>query len=175
MKTTSFGDIHAIGDDHRPSAGESNVAGQPPITPGSGLQSTDWLPGPSDGTQSPVVVSFIDFQSDSDEDLRQIAELGMKLAESWPIMRGAVGLWLWLKPAERRGGSLSIWDSNADLRRFIRWPVHVALMENWRGRVRVQSASWDDQRFVPARAWLRAEAHLSGPRDMSAGCQRAHD
>jgi hypothetical protein len=121
------------------------------------------------------VVSFIDFQSDSDEDLRQIAELGMKLAESWPIMRGAVGLWLWLNPAECRGGLLSIWDSNADLRRFIRWPVHVALMENWRGRVRVQSASWDDQRFVPAQAWLRAEAHMLAPRDMSAGCQRAHD
>ena len=112
MKTTSFGDIHAIGDDHRPSAGESNVAGQPPITPGTGLLSTDWLPGPSDGTQSPVVVSFIDFHSDSDEDLRQIAELGMKLAESWPIMRGAVGLWLWLKPAECRGGLLSIWAAS---------------------------------------------------------------
>jgi hypothetical protein len=28
---------------------------------------------------------------------QQIAELGMKLAESWPIMRGAVGLWLWVR------------------------------------------------------------------------------
>jgi hypothetical protein len=168
MTTTSFGDIHATGDDRRPTSGEPSVAGQPPITPGGGLFSTDWLPGPSDGVQSPVVVSFTDFHSNSDEDWQQIAQLGMKLAESWPIMRGAVGLWLWGKPAERRGGSLSIWDGKADLHRFIRWPVHVAIMNNWRGRIRVQSASWDDERFVPAQAWLRAEAHMRAPRDMSA-------
>jgi hypothetical protein len=175
MTTTSFGAVHASDDDRRPSSGESPVAGQPPITPGSGLVSSDWLPGPSDGTQSPVVVSFTDFHADADKDWRQIAELGMKLAESWPIMRGAVGLWLWGKPHEWRGGSLSIWDSTPDLHRFLRWPVHVATMRNWRGRVRVQSASWNDERFVPAPTWLRAEAHMRALRDMSAGRQSAHD
>jgi hypothetical protein len=68
------------------------VVGQPPITPGAVLLGTDWLPGPFDGAQSPVVVSFIDFHADSKGDWQQIAELGMKLAQSWPIMRGAVGL-----------------------------------------------------------------------------------
>jgi hypothetical protein len=34
---------------------------QPPITPDSGLLSTDWLAGPHDGTQTPVVVGFTDF------------------------------------------------------------------------------------------------------------------
>jgi hypothetical protein len=175
MMTTSFDDVHATGEDRRPSSGESNVAGQPPITPGSGLLSTDWLPGPSHGTQSRVVVSLTDFHSNCDQDWQQIAELGMKLAESWPIMRGAVGLWLWGKPAEWRGGSLSIWDSNADLRRFIRWPVHVAIMKNWRGQIREHSASWDDERFLPAQTWLRAEAQMRAPRDMSAGRHSAHD
>jgi hypothetical protein len=33
MNKTSFGDIHATGDDRRPSSGEPNVVGQPPITP----------------------------------------------------------------------------------------------------------------------------------------------
>jgi hypothetical protein len=121
------------------------------------------------------MVSFTDFHADSDKDWQQIAELGIKLAESWPIMRGAVGLWLWGKPVEWRGGSLSIWDSTADLRRFIRWPVHVAIMRNWRGRIHVQSASWNDERFVPAPTWLRAEAHMRAPRDMSASRQSAHD
>jgi hypothetical protein len=99
-----------------------NAAGQPVISPGTGLISTDWLPGPSDGTQAPVVVSFTDFHTDSNEDWQQVAELGMKLAESWPIMRGAVGLWLWGKPAEWRGGSLSVWDTRADLSRFFAGP-----------------------------------------------------
>jgi hypothetical protein len=141
-----------------------NVGGQPPITVGSGLISTNWLPGPSNGTQSPVVVSFTDFHSNSDEDWEQIAQLGLKLGESWPIMRGAVGLWLWGKPAELRGGSLSVWDGEADLQRFIRWPVHVAIMKNWRGRIRVHSAGWDDDRFVPAQVWHRAETHMRAPR-----------
>jgi hypothetical protein len=140
--------------------------GQPPMTPGSGILGTDWVPGPSDGTPAPVVVSFTDFHSGSEEEWQQIAALGMKLAESWPIMRGAVGLWLWGKHGELRGGSLSVWDSQADLRRFIRWPVHVAIMKNWRGRIGVRSASWDDERFVPSRAWLRAEAYIRTPRDM---------
>src|SRR5262249_24944813 len=46
MNKTSFGAIPAPGDDRRPSAGESNVIGQPPITPGTGLLSTDWWPSP---------------------------------------------------------------------------------------------------------------------------------
>jgi hypothetical protein len=140
--------------------------GQPPMTSGSGILSTDWLPGPSDGTQSPVVVSFTDFQSDSEQDWQEIAALGLGLAESWPIMRGAVGLWLWGKQVEWRGGSLSVWESHEDLRRFIRWPVHVAIMKNWRTRVRVRTAGWDDDRFSPAQAWLRAEELIRTPRDM---------
>ena len=140
--------------------------GQPPITPGSGILSTDWLPGPSEGIQSPVVVSFTDFQCDSEENWQKIAVLGMRLGESWPIMRGAVGLWLWGKQAEWRGGSVSVWESHADLRRFIRWPAHVAIMNDWRTRVRVQTAVWNDERFVPAQAWLRAEERIRAPRDM---------
>ena len=140
MTTTSFGDIQASGDDRRSSSSESSAAGQPLITPGTSLISTDWLPGPSDGTQSPVVVSFTDFHADSEEDWQQVAE--------W------------------RGGSLSIWDSRADVRRFIRWPVHAAIMNNWRGRIRVRSASWNDERFLPAQTWLRAEEHMRAPRDI---------
>ena len=51
MNKTSFGDIHATGGDRSPSSGESNVVGQPPITPGTGLLGADWLTGPSNGTQ----------------------------------------------------------------------------------------------------------------------------
>ncbi|HSS24162.1 MAG TPA: hypothetical protein VLL82_07125 [Mycobacterium sp.] len=112
------------------------------------------------------MVSFTDFHSDSETDWQQIAALGMTLAESWPVMRGAVGLWLWGKQVELRGGSLSVWDSYEDLRRFIRWPVHVAIMKNWRGRIRVRSARWDDERLVPSQAWQRGEAHIRAPREM---------
>lgn len=173
MTATQNGDVLATGDDGRSSPGEPNAAGQPPITPGAGLISTAWLPGASDATRSPVVVSFTDFHAESEQDWQQIAELGMKLAESWPIMHGAVGLWLWGKPAEWRGGSLSVWDSGTDLRRFIRWPVHAEIMKTWRGRVRVESASWADERFVPTLAWRRAEERMRTAPHMSARRQSA--
>ncbi|WP_156689667.1 hypothetical protein [Mycobacterium sp. Marseille-P9652] len=156
MTTTHSAKPVTDGGGNPPSA----AAGQPPITPGAGLISTDWLPGPSDATRSPVVVSFTDFHAESEADWLRIAELGVKLAESWPIMHGAVGLWLWGRPAEWRGGSLSVWDGGADLRRFIRWPVHAEIMKSWRGRVRVESASWSDERFDPTHAWRRAEEHM---------------
>ncbi len=134
---------------------------------GTGIVRSDWLPGPSEATQSRVMVSFTDFHSDSQDDWQQIAAVGMKLAESWPIMRGAVGLWLWGKQVEWRGGSLAVWDSHADMRRFVGWPVHVAIMNNWRDRIRVHSAKWDDEQFVPARVWERAEVLMRAPRDLS--------
>ncbi|OBH87575.1 hypothetical protein A5681_13140 [Mycobacterium scrofulaceum] len=172
---TSTHPANVSGDDGGSSAGEWAATGRPPITPGAGLISTDWLPGPCDSTRLPVVVSYTDFHAGSEKDWHRVAELGMKLAESWPIMHGAVGLWVWGKPAEWRGGSLSVWHSGSDLRRFIRWPVHAEIMKNWRGRLRVESASWTDERFVPTAVWRRAEEHMRMPRRMSPCRQGAED
>ncbi len=74
--------------------------GQPPITPGAGLLSSDWLPGPANATASPVVVSFTDFRATTDDELAEIFRTGIELGQNWPIMSGAVGLWLWGKPAQ---------------------------------------------------------------------------
>jgi|SRR5271155_3167075 hypothetical protein len=157
-------------DDKRRLTGTASIRAvtdrQPPITPHSGLLSTDWLAGPHHGTKSSVVVSFTDFRADSDEDFQRIFHTGMKLRESWPIMRGAVGLWLWGKPAEFCGGALSVWESRDDLRRFVRWPVHTAIIKEWRGRIEVFSDSWDDERFDPRQAWSRAEIHMRKTRDL---------
>jgi hypothetical protein len=141
--------------------------GQPPITPDSGLVSTDWLPGPLSGTTAPVIVSFTDFGAHSREDSEAIIQTGLGLAESWPIMHGAVGLWLWAKPGELRGGSLSVWSLRDELRNFIRWPVHVAIMKEWRGRIEVHAETWEDQRFGAIEAWSRAEKLMRAPRELA--------
>jgi hypothetical protein len=147
----------------------------PPITPDSGIRSTPWLPGPMAGTQAPVVVTYTDFRATSKEDLQQIFETGLKLSENWPIMHGAVGLWLWTKRSELRGGSLSIWDSKDDLRRFIGWPVHAAIMRDWRDRIEVLSDTWEDESFVSNLAWMRAEMQMREPRDPSGQGPFAND
>lgn len=173
MSTASVGDVNRSG---HPST-HAVTDRQPPITPNSGLLSTDWLAGPHHATTSSVVVSFTDFRADSGEDFQRIFQTGMKLRESWPIMRGAVGLWLWGKPAEFRGGALSVWEGRDDLHRFVRWPVHIAIIKEWRGRIEVFSDSWDDERFDPRQAWSRAEMHMRKPRQQplsarvtAAGC-----
>jgi hypothetical protein len=147
-----------------PSTGCRMTAGQPPITRGSGIVSAPWIAGPREGTQNPVVVSFTDFAASSQEDQQRIFEMGLKLRENWPIMHGAVGLWLWAKPEELRGGSLSVWDDQDDLRRFIRWPLHAAIMREWRDRISVLADTWESDRFIPAEAWARAEARMRRPR-----------
>lgn len=146
--------------------------GQPPITHGEGLVSSDWLPGPEHDTQLPVVVSFTDFRASTDDDLADIYLIGQDLGQSWPIMSGAVGVWLWGKPSELRGGSVSVWRSDDDLRRFVGWPVHASIMKAWRPRIEVRLQRWDDDRFVPDQVWLRAERYMRIPRDDSARTPR---
>jgi hypothetical protein len=80
-------------------------------------------------------------------------------------MHGAVGLWLWTKRSELRGGSLSVWDSRTDLRRFVGWPVHTAIMRDWRDRIEVLADTWEDESFVSTLAWTRAETHMRERRD----------
>jgi hypothetical protein len=137
--------------------------GQPPITPGVGVFSSDWLPGPEDGTGSSVLVSFTDFRATVTEDLAEIYRTGMDLGKNWPIMSGAVGLWLWGKPSELRGGSVSVWRTDDDLKRFVSWPVHLGIMENWRARIEVSTQRWSAPGFVAEQAWLRAERFMRLP------------
>ncbi len=139
----------------------------PPITPGTGLFSSNWLPGPDDGTASPVVVSFTDFRATTPDDLAEIFRTGIDLGQNWPIMSGAVGIWLWGKPGELRGGSVSVWRTDTDLRRFVRWPVHAAIVNTWRTRIEVRARRWSDASFDPGQAWLRAEQHMRVARQMS--------
>jgi hypothetical protein len=143
------------------------VNGQPPITAGAGLASTDWLPGPCADSGGPVIVSFTDFRTRSEEDLHAVFETGLSLSESWPIMHGAVGLWLWGKPGEFRGGAVSVWASREDLRRFTRWPVHLEIVKRWSRRMEVLTETWSDEQFDPHRAWSRAEEKMRASRDMA--------
>jgi hypothetical protein len=143
----------------------ADAAASSVLPPDCGIDSTPWLPGPLAGTTGSVVVSYTDFRATSTEDLEQIFATGLKLSANWPIMHGAVGLWLWTKRSELRGGSLSVWDSKTDLRRFVGWPVHTAIVRNWRDRMEVLAQTWEDESFIPALAWSRAEIHMREQRD----------
>src|SRR4051794_14101988 len=66
-----------------------------------------WASGPEVDTEGPVVVSLTDSSVDRWRDLLTWARAGISLARGWYAMPGAVGLWQWSVPLERRSGSIS--------------------------------------------------------------------
>ncbi len=103
-----------------------------------------------------MLISLTDFRLDTARDLPGAYRAAMRLRGAWPELEGAIGLWLWAKPLQKRSGSVSVWRSEDDLSRFVRWPVHVAIMRKYRGAGTLTSTSWHAERFVAAQAWQEA-------------------
>ncbi|WP_157554850.1 hypothetical protein [Nocardia crassostreae] len=122
-----------------------------------------WQPGPRHDISGQVCVSVTDFQTGSESGVRQIYELGTELVRTWPVMQGAVGLWLWGRPAEFRGGSITVWETERDMRRFVRWPVHTEIVRAWRSRVTVATDLWHADAFDPVQVLTRARGMLDRP------------
>jgi hypothetical protein len=125
---------------------------------------TRWAPGPASAEGGAVLVSVTDFRPDRLRDAPRIAATGLRLRLGWYAMRGAVGLRLWSLPLARRSGSISVWESEDDLRAFIRLPVHTEIMRRYRARGTLRSTTWTADRFDPgevlrgARAWIAEQA-----------------
>ncbi|MEU4344230.1 hypothetical protein AB0H00_23710 [Nocardia sp. NPDC023852] len=124
---------------------------------------TPWKAGPRQGLSGSVFVSVTDFLATSEEDVQLIYKIGMELGRTWPVMHGAVGLWLWGRPSESRGGSISVWETEQDMRRFVRWPVHTDIIRTWRGRVGVAADSWQAPQFEEEEVWARARNTIERP------------
>jgi hypothetical protein len=120
-----------------------------------------WKAGPASMWDGAALVSLTDFTVFRARDLPGVWRTGLRLRRSWTRMEGAVGLWLWALPLERRGGSVSVWRSEEDLLRFVRWPVHLAVMRHYRDKGSLESASWDVERFVAAEVWAEARRRLA--------------
>jgi hypothetical protein len=107
-----------------------------------------------------VLITLTDFQLDRARDLLGAYQAGMRLRRAWPQLQGAVGLWLWAAPQAKRSGSVSVWESEEDLRRFVTWPVHVAIMHKYRPAGKLVSTSWPADRFDAAQVWQQAVRRL---------------
>lgn len=136
------------------SSDRPDTAGEQPFSEGTML--LPWQAGPRHDTRGPVFVSVTDFLAASDEDVQAIYKTGMRLGRNWPVMHGAVGLWLWARPSEARGGSISVWETEQGMRRFVRWPVHADIMRKWRGRVGLATDSWQAAGFEVQEVLTRA-------------------
>jgi hypothetical protein len=107
-----------------------------------------------------VLVSVTDFRLAHTRDLPGAYVAGARLRHAWPRLEGAVGQWMWAQPLAKRSGAVSVWRSQEDLRRFVRWPVHVAIMRRYRDAGKLVSASWDVERFAAGPIWREAVRRL---------------
>src|SRR3954464_3741182 len=93
---------------------------------------TSCAAGPAAYPEGDVVVSVTDLALARWRDVPMAAALGLRLPLGGYAVRGAVGLWLWSIPAQRRSGSVSVWTTEDHLRRFVGLPAHVAIMCRYR-------------------------------------------
>jgi hypothetical protein len=108
-----------------------------------------------------VLVSVTDFHVDRTADLLRVYLAGLRLSRAWGSVSGAVGMWLWTKPLGKRSGSISVWRTEEDLRRFIRWPRHVELMRAYRDAGELTSTTWREACFEATGIWALAAGQLS--------------
>jgi heme-degrading monooxygenase HmoA len=124
------------------------------------IRRVPWKPGPADGADGEVFVSLTDYTDRRWRNVPRVWFDGLRLRRAWPSMRGAVGLVLWAEAEQRRCGSVSVWTSEDDLRAFVRWPPHVAIMSRHRDRGDLVATSWRAERFDREAIWAEARRRL---------------
>ena len=121
-----------------------------------------WKPGAAEpDDDQPVYVSVTDFRIHRPQHAPGAWRAGFGLRRSWPRLEGAIGLWLWAEPLRLRSGSVSIWRSEEDLTRFLRSPVHRAIVHKYRPRMGGSSRGWTAERLDREAIWERAVAELA--------------
>jgi hypothetical protein len=111
-----------------------------------------------------VYVSVTDFRIHHPRHAFGAWRTGLRLCQSWPQLDGAIGLWLWGQPLRLRSGSVSVWRSEADLMRFIRSPVHRAIVGEYRTRMAGTGTGWTAPRLDRRAIWEQATRDLFSER-----------
>ena len=125
-----------------------------------GIFRTDWLPGSAAESLGPVLVSVTDYTSNHTIDLAGISVVGLRLRRLWPTLPGAVGVWLWTVPMQRRTGSVAVWLNQEALDRFVSIPEHVKIMRHYRDKGSIQATKWTAEQFDLRATWSAARGLL---------------
>ena len=123
---------------------------------------TPWRRGPVGGDDGPALISLTDFEAHSWRAMAGIYVGGLRFYRRWNKREGSIALTVWSRPQRKRVGSLSVWRSEEDLRRFLRSPEHVAIVRRFGRRMHnVGSTTWQAERFDPEEAWTEATRRLA--------------
>jgi hypothetical protein len=108
---------------------------------------TPWKRGPAADSAGPLLISYTEFTPHTMRDLPAIYIAAEKLRRACVELEGAVGLTIYLQLFRGRGGSLSVWESEAALRGFVSLPFHVEIMRKYRSRGSLRAIDWKDDSF----------------------------
>ena len=111
-----------------------------------------WKRGPAAASSGPFLISYTEFTPHTLRDLPRIAVAALRLRRACAELEGAVGLTLYWQLFRRRGGSVSVWEDEAALRRFVALPYHVEIMCRYRTRGSLRAIDWHADSFELATA-----------------------
>lgn len=127
-----------------------------------------WKRGPAAGSSGPFLVSYTEFTPHTMRDVPAIYFAAERLRKASTELEGAVGVTTWWQLLRGRGGSVSVWEDEAALQRFVSLPFHIEIMRRYRTRGSLRAFDWQAEAFD-----LRA-AFREGQRALDEGKGRQH-
>jgi hypothetical protein len=94
-------------------------------------------------------------------DLPGIVLGGLRLRAGWAKNPGSIGMKISLDLRQRVSWSLSAWETEADLERFVRSQHHRRVVAPYRQHVKVRATRWQLKDFSVRDAWSEARARLA--------------
>jgi heme-degrading monooxygenase HmoA len=121
---------------------------------------TPWKRCPAAESPGPLLVSYTEFTPHAMRDLPAIYFAAERLRRECTELEGAVGVTTYWQPFRRRVGSLSVWESEEALRRFVSLPFHVEIMRRYRSRGSLRAVSWQADAFALRAAFRKGQKAL---------------
>lgn len=106
-----------------------------------------WKPGPAAASQGPFLLSYTEFTPHTMRDVPAIYAAAERLRGECTEIEGAVGVTVYWQLFRRRGGSVSAWEDETALRRFVSLPYHLEIMRTYRTRGSLRAISWEAESF----------------------------
>ena len=126
------------------------------------IQKIPWTKGAAANGSTAVggVVSATRTRVQRYRDLPAISWRGLRLRAAWPEMPGAIGIQVASQPLRRITWTITLWESERDLKEFVRSQPHLDTLRPFRSRMSVAGATWETNQFVLKDAWAEARRRL---------------
>jgi hypothetical protein len=133
---------------------------------------TTWKRGPAADLSGPLLISYTEFTPHTMRDIPAIYFAAEQLRKACTELAGAVGVTTYWQLLRRRGGSVSAWEDEAALRRFVALPFHVEIMRKYRTRGSLRAIDWQTDSFDLTRTFHDGQVALDQGKGRCAGSLR---